>query len=64
VENQEEPIRFENGFFLSKKFLPYTRELFLFLHPRLVFHHLLEGVRAFLREILFCGKLAFEVRFS
>jgi predicted metal-dependent hydrolase len=27
VENQEEPIRFENGFFLSKKFLPYAQEV-------------------------------------
>jgi predicted metal-dependent hydrolase len=29
VENQEEPIKFENGFFLSKKFLPYAREVFI-----------------------------------
>ena len=29
VENQEEPLRFENGFFLSKKFLPYAREVFI-----------------------------------
>jgi predicted metal-dependent hydrolase len=29
VENQEEPIRFENGFFLSKKFLHCAREVFI-----------------------------------
>jgi len=29
VENQEEPLKFENGFFLSKKFLPYAREVFI-----------------------------------
>jgi predicted metal-dependent hydrolase len=29
VENQEEPLRFENGFFLSKKFLPHAREVFI-----------------------------------
>jgi hypothetical protein len=27
VENQEEPIRFEKGFFLSKRFLPYAQEV-------------------------------------
>jgi predicted metal-dependent hydrolase len=29
VENQEEPLRFENGFFLSKKFLHCAREVFI-----------------------------------
>jgi hypothetical protein len=31
--------------------------------PRLVFHHLLKGIRAFLREIFFCRKSA-KVFFS
>ncbi len=29
VENQEEPLRFENGFYLSKKFLHCAREVFI-----------------------------------
>jgi hypothetical protein len=29
VENQEEPLKFENGFFLSKKFLHCAREVFI-----------------------------------
>jgi len=33
------------------------------LNPRLVFHHLLKGIRAFLREIFFCRKSA-KVFFS
>jgi len=47
VENQKDPLKFKNGFYLSKKYLPKAREIFLKWYKKRAYEKISERVKVF-----------------